>query len=135
MFFIYPYLIVANLFTNHLPKRVIKKYYTMKKLTPKLQQTAVNIGFINKAIHNKVIPKFTEVKGQFLNNNDKHDSEMKILRTHLLQNKRNLNSLTSKLQECRDDLIISFGKIFASILEHNIIKIKEQKVKILIEKS
>ena len=51
----------------------------MKKLTSKLQHTAANIGFINQAIHNKVIPKFAEVKGQFLKNNDKHDSEMKIL--------------------------------------------------------
>ena len=48
---------------------------------------------------------------------------MKILHSHLLENKRNLSSLTSKLWECKDDLIITFGKIFTSILEHNIIKI------------
>ena len=58
---------------------VAKIYYTMKKLTSKLQRTAVSIGFINNVIHNKVIPKFTEVKEHFINNNDKHDSEMKIL--------------------------------------------------------
>ena len=51
----------------------------MKKLTSKLQRTAANIAFINTALHNKVIPKFAEVKGKFLNNNDKRDSEMKIL--------------------------------------------------------
>ena len=45
---------------------------------------------------------------------------MKILHSHLLESKRNLSSVTSKLSDCRDDLIISFGKIFASILEHNI---------------
>ena len=66
---------------------------------------------------NKVISKFAEAKGQFRYNNDKHDSEMLILYSHLLENKRNLSSLTSKLRECRDDLIISFGKIFPSILE------------------
>ena len=95
----------------------------MKKLTSKLQRTAVSIGFINNVIHNKVIPKFTEVKEHFINNNDKHDSEMKILQFHLIENKRNLRSLTSKLQECEDNLIIIFGKIFTSILEYKVIKI------------
>ena len=52
---------------------------------------------------------------------------MKILYSHLLENKRNLSSLTSKLRECKDDLVVSFGKIFASILEHNIIKINRTK--------
>ena len=47
---------------------------------------------------------------------------MKILYSHLFENKGNLSSLTSKLRE-RNDLVISFGKIFASILEYNIIKI------------
>ena len=69
-----------------------------------------------------IIPKIPEVKGQFLNNNDIHDNEIKILHSHLLENKRNLSSLTSKLRECIDDLIISFSKIFVSILKHNIIK-------------
>ena len=43
---------MANLFTKHLPTRVAEKYYIIKKLTLKLQRTAVNIGFINKAIIN-----------------------------------------------------------------------------------
>ena len=64
---------MANLFIKHLPTRAAEKYI-MKKLTSKLQRTAANIGFINKVILNKVIPKFSEVKIQFLNNNDKHDS-------------------------------------------------------------
>ena len=50
---------------------------------------------------------------------------MKILHSHLLENKINLSSLTSKLQECKDDLVISFGKIFAGILDRNIIKINQ----------
>ena len=91
MFLYYPYLIIANLFTKHLLTLVSEKYYTIKKVTSKLQQTATNLGFINKAIHNQVVPKFVEVKGQFLKNNDKHDSKMKILHFHLLENKRNFN--------------------------------------------
>ena len=46
-------------------------YY--KKVNIKVKRTAANIGFIKKVIHNQVIPKFAEVKVQFLNNNDKHD--------------------------------------------------------------
>ena len=99
-----------------------------------------------RSIHNQVIPKFPGVKGQFLYNNDKFDNEMKILYSHLLENKRSLSSLTSKLWECKDDLIISFGKILASILEHKIIKInraeiiksfktKNKKLKFLLKKA
>ena len=96
MFLYYPYLIMANIFTKHFPTLVAEKYNTIKRLTSKLQGAAANIDFINKPIHNQVISKFAEVKGQFLNNNDKHDSEMKILHSHVLE-KRNLNSLTSEL--------------------------------------
>ena len=46
---------------------IIENYYALKMLTPKLQQTAANIGFINELIHNKVIPKI-EVKKESLNN-------------------------------------------------------------------
>ena len=38
-------------------------------------------------------------------------------------NQRKLNSLTFKLRECKADSVISFGKIFTSVLEYNIIKI------------
>ena len=92
----------------------------------KITMNSCQYWFIKKAIHNKVVPKFAEVKGQCLNNNNsnKHDREIKIPHSHLLQNKRNLSRLTSKLRECRDDLIISFGKIFASI---TLLKSIEQK--------
>ena len=71
---------------------------------------------------------------------------MKILHSHLLENERNLSSLTSMLREFKDDLIISFGKSFTSILEYNIIKVnrtkriksfktKNKKLKFLLRKS
>ena len=71
---------------------------------------------------------------------------MKILHSHLLENERNLSSLTSMLREFKDDLIISFGKNFTSILEYNIIKVnrtkriksfktKNKKLKFLLRKS
>ena len=71
---------------------------------------------------------------------------MKILHSHLLENERNLSSLTSMMREFKDDLIISFGKSFTSILEYNIIKVnrtkriksfktKNKKLKFLLRKS
>lgn len=46
---------------------------------------------------------------------------MEILYSDLLDNKKNLRSLPSKLKECKNDLIKDFGKIFISILKHKII--------------
>ena len=71
---------------------------------------------------------------------------MKILHSRLLENKKSLGSLTSKPRKCKDDLIISFGKIFASTLEHKITKIirteriksfktKNKKLKFLLKKA
>ena len=71
---------------------------------------------------------------------------MKILHSHLLENERNLSSLTSMLREFKDDLIISFDKNFTRILEYNIIKVnrtkriksfktKNKKLKFLLRKS
>ena len=71
---------------------------------------------------------------------------MKILHSRLLENKKSLGSLTSKLRECKDDLIKSFGKVFANTLEHKITKIirterkksfktKNKKLKFLLKKA
>lgn len=46
---------------------------------------------------------------------------MEILYSDLLDNKKNLRSLPSKLKECKNDLIKDFGKNFISILKHKII--------------
>ena len=70
---------IHQIFTYMCCRKIL---YYKKKLTSKLQRTTTNLGFINKVIHNQVIQKFPEIKGQFLNNNDKHDSEMKILHSH-----------------------------------------------------
>lgn len=89
-----------------------RKYYTMKRLITKLQRAASNIHLINKVIHDRVLPKFADVKQQLLNNIDKHDSEMKVLYSHLLDNKKNLSSLTCVFQECKDNLSKAFGYNF-----------------------
>ena len=61
-------------------------------------------------------------------------------------NQRKLNRLTFKLREYKADSVISFGKIFTSVLEYNIIKInrteriksfktKNKKLKFLLKKA
>ena len=77
-----------------------------------MQWAAADIRFTNKVIHNKVLPKFADVKQQFVNNIDKHDSEMKVLYFHFLENKKNLRSLTCMFHKCKDDLSKAFGYNF-----------------------
>ena len=47
----------------------------MKNITSKLHPTSRSIGFIKQALHNEVTPKFAEVKGNFININDRFKSE------------------------------------------------------------
>ena len=58
-----------------LPKLVAKLYKEIKNITSKLHRTSRSIGFIKKALHNKVTPKFPEVKDDFINTNDRFKSE------------------------------------------------------------
>ena len=56
---------MANLsIVKLLPKRVVKLYKELKNITSKLHRTAGSIGFIKKALHNEVTPKFAQVKGK-----------------------------------------------------------------------
>ena len=49
----------------------------------KLHRSAGSIGFTKKALFNKVTPKFAQVRGNFINENDKYKSERSILLSHL----------------------------------------------------
>ena len=62
---------MANTF-NHkfIPRRVAAKYNSLTVVTSKLQKKTASIGFIRKALHNQVIPKFSIVKAKFINKND-----------------------------------------------------------------
>ena len=80
----------------------------MKNITSKLHRAAGSIGFIKKAIHHEATAKFAQVKGNFINVNDRYKSEKCILLSHLndhvLSNKLLIKKhyLMNKLkQECR----------------------------------
>ena len=76
--------LIANLsIIKRLPKRIAELYKELKNITSKLHRTAGSIGFIKKALHHEVTPKFTQVKGNFINVNDRYKSEKCILLSHL----------------------------------------------------
>ena len=66
-----------------LPKRVAELYKELKNITLKLHRTSGSIGFIKKALHHEVTPTFAQVKGNFININDRFKSEKSILLSHL----------------------------------------------------
>ena len=67
---------MANLsLVKLLPKPVAKLYKEIKDITSKLHRTSRSIGFIKKALHNEVTPKFAEVKDNFINTNDRFKLE------------------------------------------------------------
>ena len=68
----------------------------MKNITSKLHCTLGTIGFIKLALHNEITPKFAQVKGNFININDRFKSEKSILLSHLNDHVRSYKLLTSK---------------------------------------
>ena len=75
---------MANLsIVKLLPKRGAELYKELKNITSILHRTSGSIGFIKKALHNEVTPKFAQVKGNFININDRFKSEKSILLSHL----------------------------------------------------
>ena len=65
------YLDMANLSTYFAYKsRIPNIYNKLCSITSKLSKTASSTGFIKKALHNNVIPKFAQIKGQFVNRHE-----------------------------------------------------------------
>ena len=46
-------------------------YNKLYSITSKLHKTTSSIGFIKKALHNNVIPKFSQIKEKFVNGHQK----------------------------------------------------------------
>ena len=79
------YLDMANLSTCFAYKnRIADIYNKLYSITYKLHKTASSIGFINKALRNNVIPKFAQIKGQFVAGHEHIQAERKIMLSHHL---------------------------------------------------
>ena len=56
---------------NRLPERITELYRELENKTSKLHWIVETIGFIKKALHYEFTPKFAQVKGNFMNVNDR----------------------------------------------------------------
>ena len=74
------YFMVFDVFIQYLPRHVAVYYTKLKSLTSKIQWTAGSIGFVQNSLHHKVVQTFSELKGQFMNRNDKVRAEQAILK-------------------------------------------------------
>ena len=57
------------------PKHIADDYYKLKSTSSEMQRAASSIGLIQQALFHQVTPTFAKVKGQFLRNKDKYNSE------------------------------------------------------------
>ena len=109
---------MANVLNNKfIPRRVAAKYKTLVITTSKLQKRTSSIGFIKKAVHNEVTPKFATVKGQFLNTNDKWKCEKQILISHLQDHVITVKELVRKYNILVEEMII--------VIEEKLMKVSD----------
>ena len=80
-------------FINLLSRHVAVNYLKLKYYTSKIQRTASSIGFTPKSLHNNIVPTFEKVKGQFIEPKDQIKAEEGVLKSHLLNHKKNLQYL------------------------------------------
>jgi len=78
-------------------KHVAEDTKKLTSLTLKLQKTASSTGFIKKALHYEVIPKFAQIKGQFITKKDHWFCCHRILSSNLQKHVSTLKELTSTL--------------------------------------
>ena len=68
--------LMAKLFTDFILTTYIAKIYNkLYNTTSKLHKSASSLGFIKKALHHKVTPKFAQISGQFINKQDQIDAD------------------------------------------------------------
>ena len=63
---------------NNRPTRIAVIYKDLRYVMSKLHRSAASIGFTKKALFNEITPKFAQVRGNFINKNDKYKSERSI---------------------------------------------------------
>ena len=85
--------------------RIGEMYHKLYNTISKLHKSASSIGFIKKALHHKVTPKFAQINGQFINKQDQNDAEQKLMLSHSNRHVLTLKELTHKLSELDNDLL------------------------------
>ena len=115
---------MAKLFTDFiLTTRIAEIYNKLYNTISKLHKLASSIGFIKKALHHKVIPKFAQINGQFINKQDHIDAERKLMLSHFNRHVLTLKELTHKLRQLDSDLLEQVCKVRYTILKKGLLNV------------
>ena len=76
----------------------ITEYYKLSLLAKKLHNIAASIEFIKKALYPHVAPKFAQIKGQFVNDEEKHQAERRLMLSHVYKHTKWLTEITKHHQ-------------------------------------
>ena len=97
---------MANLLNRFINTNGIADIYNkFIKVTSKLHKTSSSIGFIKKALHHDVAPRFAKIRGQFLNNKNQLDAEQKLMISDITRHDLKLKETTSKHRTLGQELV------------------------------
>ena len=105
---------------NILPEGIAKSFKRLEYLTSKLQRTAASIGFIQKALQQRLTPTFAIVTGNFASESDRYSAVKKILNANLRKHRLNLHQTNEDYQQAKQTCQNRFGKGGFKLLHHMI---------------
>ena len=108
-------------FINLLPRHVAVNYLKLKSYTSKIQRTASSIGFIRKSLHISIVPTFAKVKGQFIESKDQIKAEEGVLKSHLLNHKKNFQYLLNCHKHLSNEIFQQVGSVLYKSTKRNIL--------------
>ena len=100
---------MANRLNKILPKRIATKYRELFILMLKLHKCSASIGFIKKALHLRVTPKFVEIRGKFIDTSLKKETERSLLVQHVSKHLSEMREIRFKLDTVKDEIIQTCG--------------------------
>ena len=112
-------------------KRIAEKYYSLKKVTSKMQKAASSIGFLEQALYYQFIPTFAKLKGNFISSIDKKQAEKKVFKKNLFKHSNNLKIINELLKLLGKVMLrISLVDLCNSLRKSNILQLKTKNNKI-----
>ena len=115
-------LIMANENTQiNLPKRVAEYCNKLYWLTINLNKTDASIGFLKKALYAHVTRKFSQIKGQFVTDEEKHQGERRMMLSHVSKYAKCLKETTKEQDEVSEKIITIRGRLILKCLQNKII--------------
>ena len=78
-----------------LAARITETYKRLYDTTSKLHETTSNIKFIKKALYNKVVPSFGQIRSQFINKQDQIHAGQNVMLPHINRYILRLEELTN----------------------------------------